>query len=86
MNVLEEEKNEFSALYFVFLSQTVQIMIGLMMLVTGTVMAAAPWLDNIGVASGIFVWGSIIVSELLCLTILPYISCLPGCKTKRPHS
>jgi hypothetical protein len=70
------EKNIFPALRFVFLSQTVQIMIGLMMLLTGIVMAMAPWLDNIGVVSGIFVWGSIIVSELLellFLTILPFI-------------
>eukprot|EP00063_Salmo_salar_P014807 XP_013989642.1 PREDICTED: membrane-spanning 4-domains subfamily A member 4A-like [Salmo salar] len=47
----------------------VQIMIGLMMLVTGTVMAAAPWLDNIGVASGIFVWGSIIYVIAGSLTV-----------------
>ncbi|CAB1341499.1 unnamed protein product [Coregonus sp. 'balchen'] len=39
---------------------TVPIMIGLMMLLTGIVMATAAWLDNIGVVSGIFVWGSII--------------------------
>uniref|UniRef100_A0A673WD43 Membrane-spanning 4-domains subfamily A member 4A-like n=1 Tax=Salmo trutta TaxID=8032 RepID=A0A673WD43_SALTR len=47
----------------------VQIMIGLMMLVTGIVMAAAPWLDNFGVASGIFVWGSIIYVVAGSLTV-----------------
>nr|XP_046161854.1 membrane-spanning 4-domains subfamily A member 4A-like [Oncorhynchus gorbuscha] len=48
---------------------TVQIMIGLMMLLTGIVMAMAPWLDNIGVVSGIFVWGSIIYVVAGSLTV-----------------
>ncbi|CDQ84393.1 unnamed protein product [Oncorhynchus mykiss] len=48
---------------------TVQIMIGLMMLLTGIVMAMSPWLDNIGVVSGIFVWGSIIYVVAGSLTV-----------------
>ncbi|XP_055736542.1 membrane-spanning 4-domains subfamily A member 4A-like [Salvelinus fontinalis] len=48
---------------------TVQIMIGLMMLLTGIVMTAGPQVDNIGVFSGIFVWGSIIYVVAGSLTV-----------------
>ncbi|XP_041719645.2 membrane-spanning 4-domains subfamily A member 4A isoform X1 [Coregonus clupeaformis] len=48
---------------------TVQIMIGLLMLLTGIVMATGPEVDNIGVFSGIFVWGSIIYVIAGSLTV-----------------
>ncbi|KAK6291094.1 hypothetical protein J4Q44_G00385050 [Coregonus suidteri] len=48
---------------------TVQIMIGLLMLLTGIVMATGPQVDNIGVFSGIFVWGSIIYVIAGSLTV-----------------
>ncbi|XP_029612701.1 membrane-spanning 4-domains subfamily A member 8-like [Salmo trutta] len=48
---------------------TVQIMVGLMMLLTGIVMATGPQVDNIGVISGIFVWGSIIYVIAGSLTV-----------------
>ncbi|XP_029491331.1 membrane-spanning 4-domains subfamily A member 4A-like isoform X2 [Oncorhynchus nerka] len=48
---------------------TIQIMIGLIMLLTGIVMTAGPQVDNIGVLSGIFVWGSIIYVVAGSLTV-----------------
>uniref|UniRef100_A0AAZ3PIE6 Uncharacterized protein n=1 Tax=Oncorhynchus tshawytscha TaxID=74940 RepID=A0AAZ3PIE6_ONCTS len=48
---------------------TIQIMVGLMMLLTGIVMATGPQVDNIGVISGIFVWGSIIYVIAGSLTV-----------------
>uniref|UniRef100_A0A4W5MES6 Membrane-spanning 4-domains subfamily A member 4A-like n=1 Tax=Hucho hucho TaxID=62062 RepID=A0A4W5MES6_9TELE len=48
---------------------TIQIMIGLMMLLIGIVMTAGPLVDNIGVVSGIFVWGSIIYVVAGSLTV-----------------
>ncbi|XP_064841897.1 membrane-spanning 4-domains subfamily A member 4A-like [Oncorhynchus masou masou] len=48
---------------------TVQIMVGLMMLLTGIVMATGPQVDNIGVISRIFVWGSIIYVIAGSLTV-----------------
>ncbi|KAJ7992109.1 hypothetical protein DPEC_G00275140 [Dallia pectoralis] len=48
---------------------TVQIMIGLVMLLIGIVMASSPHLDNIGVVSGIFFWGSIIFIIAGSLTV-----------------
>ncbi|XP_014048148.1 membrane-spanning 4-domains subfamily A member 4A [Salmo salar] len=48
---------------------TIQIMIGLMVLLTGIVMTAGPQVDNIGVLSGIFVWGSIIYVVAGSLTV-----------------
>ncbi|XP_055752884.1 membrane-spanning 4-domains subfamily A member 4A-like [Salvelinus fontinalis] len=48
---------------------TVQIMVGLLMLLTGIVMATGPQVDNIGVISGIFVWGSIIYVIAGSLTV-----------------
>uniref|UniRef100_A0A8C7DY73 Uncharacterized protein n=1 Tax=Oncorhynchus kisutch TaxID=8019 RepID=A0A8C7DY73_ONCKI len=47
----------------VVITHTIQIMIGLMILLTGNVMTLGPQVDHIGGISGIFVWGSIIVSE-----------------------
>ncbi|KAM9541753.1 membrane-spanning 4-domains subfamily A member 4A-like [Salvelinus alpinus] len=47
----------------------IQIMIGLMMLLTGIVVTAGPQVDNIGVFSGIFVWGSIIYVVAGSLTV-----------------
>uniref|UniRef100_A0A6Q2YEM8 Uncharacterized protein n=1 Tax=Esox lucius TaxID=8010 RepID=A0A6Q2YEM8_ESOLU len=48
---------------------TVQIMIALVMLLIGIVMAWSPRPDNIGVLSGIFVWGSIIFVIAGSLTV-----------------
>ncbi|XP_071029380.1 membrane-spanning 4-domains subfamily A member 4A-like isoform X1 [Oncorhynchus clarkii lewisi] len=48
---------------------TIQIMIGLIMLLTGIVMTAGPQVDNIGGISGIFVWGSIIYVVAGSLTV-----------------
>nr|XP_046161853.1 membrane-spanning 4-domains subfamily A member 4A-like [Oncorhynchus gorbuscha] len=48
---------------------TIQITIGLIMLLTGIVMTAGPQVDNIGVLSGIFVWGSIIYVVAGSLTV-----------------
>uniref|UniRef100_A0A4W5MGM2 Membrane-spanning 4-domains subfamily A member 4A-like n=1 Tax=Hucho hucho TaxID=62062 RepID=A0A4W5MGM2_9TELE len=48
---------------------TIQIMIGLMMLLIGIVMTAGPLADNIGVFSGIFVWGFIIYVVAGSLTV-----------------
>ncbi|XP_036793964.1 membrane-spanning 4-domains subfamily A member 4A isoform X1 [Oncorhynchus mykiss] len=48
---------------------TIQIMIGLIMLLTGIVNNAGPQVDNIGVLSGIFVWGSIIYVVAGSLTV-----------------
>uniref|UniRef100_A0A4W5Q0I0 Membrane-spanning 4-domains subfamily A member 4A-like n=1 Tax=Hucho hucho TaxID=62062 RepID=A0A4W5Q0I0_9TELE len=48
---------------------TIQIMVGLMMLLTGIVMATGPQVDSIGVFSGIFVWGSIIYVIAGSLTV-----------------
>ncbi|KAJ7992106.1 hypothetical protein DPEC_G00275110 [Dallia pectoralis] len=48
---------------------TVQIMVGLVILLIGIVMASSPRLDNVGVVSGIFVWGSIIYVIAGSLTV-----------------
>ncbi|XP_010903736.2 membrane-spanning 4-domains subfamily A member 4A [Esox lucius] len=48
---------------------TIQIMIGLVMLLLGIVMASSPMPDNVGVVSGIFVWGSLIFILAGSLTV-----------------
>ncbi|CAB1341483.1 unnamed protein product, partial [Coregonus sp. 'balchen'] len=57
---------------------TVQIMIGLLMLLTGIVMATGPQVDNIGVFSGIFVWGSIIVKGSLGMNVVATVTAAIG--------
>ncbi|CAB1341482.1 unnamed protein product [Coregonus sp. 'balchen'] len=57
---------------------TVQIMIGLLMLLTGIVMATGPRVDNIGVFSGIFVWGSIIVKGSLGMNVVATVTAVTG--------